>query len=248
MSSLSPLGAAFNSRPQKSAFFPTNIREGWKGHINAGLFQIPELTKPEGFEELTVNCALKSHQLVVEACARPPERNRIVARVFDELSDELCRVADMAEFIRLAHPDRAMATAAETACIAISGLVERLNTDVKLFESLRESVENPANDNLDCEEVDSHVAKLFLLDFYQCGIHLPDEDRQRIVSLNDSILQTGQHFAAGAHRPRVVKKMDLPRDIRHHFNIDGNNVILSGAYEMLNKVSRRSVIFLVVFF
>ena len=72
---------------------------------------------PCGFDDLKTECAKRSQELVNEACARPPQRTRIVARVFDELSDELCRVADMAEFVRLAHPDRAMASAAENACI-----------------------------------------------------------------------------------------------------------------------------------
>ena len=61
-------------------------------------------------------------------------RTRLVARVFDDLSDELCRVADMSEFVRLAHPNVNFAAAAEDACITISGLVEQLNTHVGLYE------------------------------------------------------------------------------------------------------------------
>ena len=227
VSSLSPLGSAFNSRPQKSSFFP---RQTWNSNCSekTGLFQFPELTKPEGFLDLKVECGRKSQELVDEACSHPRERKRIVARVFDELSDELCKVADMAEFVRLAHPDRVMAAAAENACIDVSGLVERLNTDIQLFEALRQSVEGDSDKEFPHEEVDKHVAKLFLLDFYQCGIHLPEGERERVVELNDSILQIGQHFAASCHRPRVVKKIDLPSKIRHHFNIDGDNVVLSG--------------------
>lgn len=48
-----------------------------------------------------------------------------MVEIFDELSDSLCKVADLAEFIRLAHPKRAFAYAAEDACITISGVVEK---------------------------------------------------------------------------------------------------------------------------
>ena len=47
------------------------------------------------------------------------------------------------------------------ACIAISGLVERLNTHSGLFESLRRAVND--GDRFPEEDVDKHVAKLFLL-------------------------------------------------------------------------------------
>jgi intermediate peptidase len=52
-------------------------------------------------------------------------RQRKMVEVFDELSDTLCQVADLAEFVRIAHPDRKFSEAAENACININALVER---------------------------------------------------------------------------------------------------------------------------
>lgn len=48
-----------------------------------------------------------------------------MVEIFDELSNTLCKVADMAEFIRIAHPDQRYVHAAEDACITVSGIVER---------------------------------------------------------------------------------------------------------------------------
>ena len=120
-----------------------------------------------------------------------------MAVIFDDLSDELCRVADMAEFVRQAHPDQTVATAAQEACISVSLLVEQLNTHTGIFSRLKEAVERG---DVDTEsEVDNHVAKLFLQDFIQCGIDLPEADRNTVVELNDSILRIGKVTLASYH-------------------------------------------------
>lgn len=52
-------------------------------------------------------------------------RKRKLVQVFDDLSDSICRVADLSEFIRMMHPEIEFAMAAEHACIVMSGLVEK---------------------------------------------------------------------------------------------------------------------------
>lgn len=77
----------------------------------------------EGFHLLKENVIEKSDRLIDEAIS--PDRKRKMVEVFDELSDSLCKVADMAEFVRLAHPKAAYSYAAEDACICVSGVVEK---------------------------------------------------------------------------------------------------------------------------
>ena len=114
VSSLGPLAAAFNSKQSVQFKFQ------W-GQEKTGLFGLPELKDSRGFLELKERCVRNAEILVEEVIS--PNRTRNVAVIFDDLSDELCRVADLAEFIRLAHPDPEFAMAAQDACIAISGLV-----------------------------------------------------------------------------------------------------------------------------
>lgn len=91
--------------------------------IPQGLLGIPELRSHEGFYLLKENVIEKSDLLIEEAIS--PNRTRKIVEVFDELSDSLCKVADMAEFVRLAHPVAAYGFAAEDACISVSGVVEK---------------------------------------------------------------------------------------------------------------------------
>lgn len=87
-----------------------------------------------------------------------------------------------------------------------------MNTHKKLYNTLRSTV--ASGDILPTNDMDEHVARLFLFDFEQCGIHLPELQRQKVVYLNDVILQLGQHFMNGAVQPRRLSKSVLPENIR----------------------------------
>ena len=100
---LSPLGSAFNTR---NSGLKLSLLGGTKSKtLPTGLFGLPELTQPEGFGEIQIDCLRTCDNLVQDATSNSGQRKRIVARIFDDLSDELCRVADLAEFVRLSHPD-----------------------------------------------------------------------------------------------------------------------------------------------
>lgn len=92
-------------------------------------------------------------------------------------------------------------------------LFSRLNTNKKLYTALKNVVEN--GDIIPTDAVDDHVAKLFLFDFEQCGIHLSETERQKVVALNDTILHLGHHFVAGSSTPRYVKESVVPETLRH---------------------------------
>lgn len=66
-----------------------------------GLFGVPELSAPEGFH-LAQEKALRQTDLLVErACSTPPGPQTV--RIFDELSDSLCRVADLVRHLQADH-------------------------------------------------------------------------------------------------------------------------------------------------
>lgn len=62
-----------------------------------GLFGVPELSSPEGFQEAQEKALQETEQLVQKACTTPPGPQTVM--IFDQLSDALCRVADLVRFI-----------------------------------------------------------------------------------------------------------------------------------------------------
>ncbi|XP_014468572.1 PREDICTED: mitochondrial intermediate peptidase [Dinoponera quadriceps] len=191
-----------------------------------GLFGIPELKNEDGFYILKNRALTQVDILIDEATSK--DRKRKMVEIFDELSDTLCKVADMAEFIRIAHSDEQYVRAAEDACITVSGVVEKLNTHRELYDSLKQVTCN--GDIQKTSNIDNHVAKLFLFDFEQCGIHLPEKHRRKVVELNDYILQVGQKFMTGAVIPRAVNANALPDVVRQYFVTENGQILVQGLY------------------
>eukprot|EP00062_Callorhinchus_milii_P015274 gi/632965343/ref/XP_007898842.1/ PREDICTED: mitochondrial intermediate peptidase isoform X2 [Callorhinchus milii] len=161
--SWSQVAAAFNAKPSRRADLSGK---------NVGLFGVSELSTPAGFQMVQEKALKETEELVEQACVTPPGPQTV--KIFDKLSDSLCRVADLADFVKVAHPDPAFRHAAEDTCMTIGTMVEKLNTNIELCTSLKHLLDNKEiMDSLDPET--RRVAELFMFDFEISGIHLDEE-------------------------------------------------------------------------
>lgn len=230
ISTWSTLTSTFNSRP--TAKYIANVF-----NTGQGLFDVPELHSHNGFHILKDQCIERTDMLTKEII--DTNRSRKLVEVFDELSDTLCKVADLAEFIRLAHPSSLYTKAAEAASSAVSCTVEKLNTDRSLYTALFNVIKH--GDKYPTNDIDHLVGQLFLFDFEQSGIHLPESERTKVVELNNSLLHLGQHFVSGCGQARAVDKKVLPPGTTHLFVKEGDNVIVSGLYSNSSDPRAREV-------
>ncbi|KAK3605604.1 hypothetical protein CHS0354_027266 [Potamilus streckersoni] len=164
--------------------------------------------------------------LVSEATS--PARSQNIVHIFDELSDCICRVADMADFLRVSHPSKVYRSAAEETCVKLSGLVEKLNTNIDIHAALKKVLQE--GDVIPTDARDRRVAELFMFDFEQSGIHLPEEKRKKFVKLNENIILLGNYFMEGTHAAVAVEKSNLPEHVHHCFNIHGDNITVTGLF------------------
>lgn len=215
----SKLGLAFNSKPKNS--FLKNI-----GRPSQGLFGIPQLTDHTGFYELKDEVISRTDELVKEICSA--ERRRILTQVFDELSDALCRVADMAEFIRNAHTNKNFRQGAEDAFAAVSSLVEMLNTNQDIYKALKHVCAN--GDIFEMDATDKRVAELFLFDFEKSGVHLSNIEREQFVKLTENIHLLSAMFMEHCHQPSLIKRSQIESHLQNVFSWNGDQIAVNGLY------------------
>uniref|UniRef100_A0A0R3WJL2 Bestrophin homolog n=1 Tax=Hydatigena taeniaeformis TaxID=6205 RepID=A0A0R3WJL2_HYDTA len=126
-----------------------------------------------------------------------------LTNILDDLSDSLCRVADLADCIRALHPDEAYQRAANEVCLRVGNLVESLNTDADLYEAAVRAHTSPTpGPDSQTDFVDKRVLNLFIEDFEQSGVHLKDiSDRQAFLRAASKNLELSVEFNRIANTP-----------------------------------------------
>lgn len=165
---------------------------------SAGLFQNRYLTKPEGFQKFA-EATLRKCQRIVEkvVTANSMEELRDTAKDLDRLSDLLCRVIDLADFVRSTHPDQLIQAAATNAYAMMFEYMNKLNTMTELNDQLKRAAAVPEIWSSWSGE-EQVVAKILMKDFSKSAIDLPEGARNRFVELSNEIVNVGNEFVDSA--------------------------------------------------
>ncbi|CAL8103238.1 unnamed protein product [Calicophoron daubneyi] len=208
---LSPLADAFNCcispNSRVSSREPT------------GLFGNVLLSRPEGFAEIASDASRRCSQLLHEAVSE--NRSRKMVQVLDDMSNTLCRVADLADCVRMLHPEEAYRLAAANACQTIGNLVEELNTSTDLYISSVRASQNvrglgpPLPADVEMDRVDKRVLDLFVADFELSGVQLQDAQRRAdFVKAASVALALGSEFVEVSHSPVLFDPNQMEIDSR----------------------------------
>ena len=165
--------------------------------LSKGLFQNRYLTQPTGFIKFAEDIREQSLTLVDEVLqASSIEQYRSLPRKLDLLSDSLCRVLDVADFVRATHPDVLFQRSATEAYTFLWEYMNILNTTPGLKAQLQHALYTPEISSL-WDEEETSVARILLKDFSNSAIDLPVKDRQRFVQLSNEMKHLGSKFLEG---------------------------------------------------
>ncbi|TPX11253.1 uncharacterized protein E0L32_001071 [Thyridium curvatum] len=160
----------------------------------AGLFRNAYLTKPEGFRIFAQANLMKAQKIVEKVLnASSVEEYRAIVRDLDRLSDLLCRVIDLSDFVRVTHPDMRTQQAAAEAWAIVYQYMNQLNTTTGLNEQLGKALANLDVVSSWTEE-EKTVAEILKLDFSKSAVNLPQESRDKFVELSQQISEVGSAF------------------------------------------------------
>ncbi|KAF7545732.1 hypothetical protein G7046_g9494 [Stylonectria norvegica] len=173
-----------------------------------GLFKNRYLTSPDGFLLFAQKNLEKATRIVHKVLkASTTEEYRSIVRDLDRLSDLLCRVLDLSDFVRMTHPDIRFQEAAAGAWSMVYQYMNQLNTMTGLSDQLGEALSKPDVTDVWTEE-EKTVADLLKLDFMKSAVNLPKASRDRFVDLSSRISDVGSAFVQ--HMQPQKDKITLP--------------------------------------
>lgn len=163
---------------------------------NVGLFRNAYLTRPEGFRIFARVSMERAQRIVAKVLrASTTEEYQGIVKDLDRLSDLLCRVLDMSDFVRVTHPDPRIQHAASEAWSIAYQYMNELNTTTGLNDQLGRAMDNPEVRAAWSEE-EVTVAEMLKLDFMKSAVNLPKQYRDKFVSLSQEISEVGSAFVS----------------------------------------------------
>jgi intermediate peptidase len=121
------------------------------------------------------------------------EQYHQIVKDLDRLSDLLCRVIDLSDFVRATHPDPRIQGAATKAYAMMFEYMNVLNTTTGLAKQLDIAIELSSSAARWTEQ-EQMVADILKRDFAKSAIDLPRGERERFVSLSQEISEVGPDF------------------------------------------------------
>ncbi|GAW18245.1 hypothetical protein ANO14919_077190 [Xylariales sp. No.14919] len=180
---------------------------------SVGLFRNRYLTSPQGFLTFADITIARASKLVVKVTnASTVADHKTLVRDLDRLSDLLCRVLDVSDFVRITHPDAKIQEAASVAWSKVYMYMNQLNTSTALSDQLGKALADPEV-MASWNEEEQTVAKLLQQDFKKSAIHLPKEFRDAFVDVSQSISELGAEFVD--HMQPEKSYLELPSSKLH---------------------------------
>lgn len=173
-----------------------------------GLFKNRYLTSPDGFLVFAQKNLDRATRIVQKVLAASSSQEyQSIVRDLDRLSDLLCRVLDLSDFVRMTHPDTRFQQAATDAWSLVYQYMNQLNTMTGLSDQLNEALSRSEVTGRWSDE-EKIVAELLQLDFMKSAVNLPKRARDRFVELSSQISDVGSAFVQGMEPEK--KKVTLP--------------------------------------
>eukprot|EP00039_Didymoeca_costata_P012069 m.172580 g.172580 ORF g.172580 m.172580 type:complete len:735 (-) comp15375_c1_seq2:210-2414(-) len=160
----------------------------------SGLMGREDFTSPDRIKQLVDDVIISGNQIVRDISLLP-QGSPHALQLMDDLSNLLCDAVDPCEFLRQIHPDRRVQAASLQVCQELHSYMQTLNVNIDLYNSMKWLTESNEFETL--PEDSQRTAKNLLLDFDQSGIDLPDELRNKVVKILESIEELRIKFEQG---------------------------------------------------
>ncbi|CAN8070707.1 unnamed protein product [Agarophyton chilense] len=191
-----------------------------------GCFGLKGLHRPSDWEHLGNHCIDECLELAENIRLQRNNPSVAVLQTFDDLSDRLCAVLDVAELCRNVHPEPEFVESANEAFLNVSSVIQHLNADKSLYEPLNElyerhmlQIRNGFRTGPHLTGEDLIMVKSLKQDFERGGINLEHSEKMRLIQLQDGVTTASAKFTSTPleHAATLQLPYNKLRSVPYHF-------------------------------